>query len=947
MSLMQQYATSGLSRGRFRGLARMANIFFASLLILIGVFAVSAASNKRALAAGNGPALSVDATAASYPINQDIYGACGTTSGPSAAFAREIKLPLCRWGGDNTSRYNWQVNASNSGVDFWFLGGGSSSSTPGANVDSFIDQNNSVGARSLITIPIIPYIEKSNDQLCAFSIKKYGYNNVGGWGAFWFDWNGQGLNGVDGHYDCADGVYNDGSGRYFTGNDPNDTSTQNNPSIQKAWVQHLVQRYGASSQSRIMYELDNEPSNWAYLHRDVVRTQPTYTDLINLAEQYAPVIKQADPSALVVAPDDIQFAWYPDWGGTNNMAQYLQAMKQYEQQHGQRILDIFSVHYPDANDSHWPKLTDVDAVRQVVDQNYPGTGIGFDEWNFDSNTDPLGGALATADQLGIFARDRVSEAAYWVLDDATLPPAYSFRMYRNYDGQGGQFGNTYLQSTSADVSQLSVYGARRSSDGAVTIMVINKTGNDLTSNLSLAGITPTGNAQVYQYSTANTSAIVRLGDQSVSSSGLSATFKANSLTMLVIPTNGQVSTPTPTPTTTQTPTPTPTTTPTPTPTPGGSSLASDDFGAATGPLNNANSGSGWAGVWSEQNGSTAVPGYNISSSSPLSYSTLSTSGNHAVGGYSYETAGRSLNVSSSGPFSSYLDSNGQIGAAGKSLYVSVLLRKDANNDEENSLTLHNNNINWCAGCASSAVGIGYFGSSSNNNGTRYWSLKVNGTVYRSNKAVTVGQTALLVLRIDFGSTTNLGLYVNPTSLGGSAPSSTDAQASTSSTIELKSVAYYGGDSTGSSSIDEIRLGDSFGAVTPSSSGSSGSSSGSWTKCADEGGTCSFSGTMVVRYGANGSYAYQTATGSIGCNNTVFGDPIPGTVKACYVAPVPPTSWTKCSDEGGTCNVPSTVTVAYGANNSYIYKTVTGSIGCNNTAFGNDPAYGTFKACYYM
>jgi hypothetical protein len=123
-------------------------------------------------------------------------------------------------------------------------------------------------------------------------------------------------------------------------------------------------------------------------------------------------------------------------------------------------------------------------------------------------------------------------------------------------------------------------------------------------------------------------------------------------------------------------------------------------------------------------------------------------------------------------------------------------------------------------------------------------------------------------------------------------------------------------------------------------------SGGWTNCASEGGTCTFSGTQVVRYGADGKYAYQTATGSIGCNNGVFGDPIVGTVKACSTAPVPPSGWTKCADENGTCTVSGTVTVAYGANGSFVYQTVTGSTGCNNGTFG-DPIVGTVKACYYQ
>ena len=60
---------------------------------------------------------------------------------------------------------------------------------------------------------------------------------------------------------------------------------------------------------------------------------------------------------------------------------------------------------------------------------------------------------------------------------------------------------------------------------------------------------------------------------------------------------------------------------------------------------------------------------------------------------------------------------------------------------------------------------------------------------------------------------------------------------------------------------------------------------SWIYCADEGGTCSFSGSAVVRYGENNFFNYLNATGSIGCNNATFGDPINGTAKHCYYSPI--------------------------------------------------------------
>ncbi|WP_136419013.1 transferrin-binding protein-like solute binding protein [Herbaspirillum sp. ST 5-3] len=127
----------------------------------------------------------------------------------------------------------------------------------------------------------------------------------------------------------------------------------------------------------------------------------------------------------------------------------------------------------------------------------------------------------------------------------------------------------------------------------------------------------------------------------------------------------------------------------------------------------------------------------------------------------------------------------------------------------------------------------------------------------------------------------------------------------------------------------------------------------WTKCADENGTCVFSGTTQVRYGANGTYATLTASSAIACNNDVFGDPVPGADKTCEyrtitVVPDPtpdPTTWTKCADENGTCSFSGTAQVRYGLNGTYATLTATNVIGCNNEVFG-DPLPGANKICEY-
>jgi hypothetical protein len=56
----------------------------------------------------------------------------------------------------------------------------------------------------------------------------------------------------------------------------------------------------------------------------------------------------------------------------------------------------------------------------------------------------------------------------------------------------------------------------------------------------------------------------------------------------------------------------------------------------------------------------------------------------------------------------------------------------------------------------------------------------------------------------------------------------------------------------------------------------------WTWCSVQGGTCKFSGTREVRYGAMGTYYTKVVTGSIVCTNEVWGgNPTPGYGKNCY------------------------------------------------------------------
>ncbi|WP_109482949.1 hypothetical protein [Paraburkholderia sp. C35] len=62
-----------------------------------------------------------------------------------------------------------------------------------------------------------------------------------------------------------------------------------------------------------------------------------------------------------------------------------------------------------------------------------------------------------------------------------------------------------------------------------------------------------------------------------------------------------------------------------------------------------------------------------------------------------------------------------------------------------------------------------------------------------------------------------------------------------------------------------------------------SHAGNWTHCADERGTCSFSGTRDVHYGSEAHNTVKSLTNGTPCNNAIFGDPAPGELKQCWIA----------------------------------------------------------------
>jgi len=511
--------------------------------------------------------ITIDVNANRRAINPNIYGVAHATAGE----LNDLNSPLNRNGGNNTTRYNWQANADNRGNDWYFESIGDSSATAGERGDTFVSASRSANAQPMLTVPTIGWVARigvGRSKLASFSIAKYGAQTGNDWQ--WFP-------------DAGNGVRTNGP--FVTGNDPNDASLPSDVAFQRGWVQHLVSRWGTAASGGVQhYILDNEPSIWHSTHRDVHPTGATMDEVRDKIVEYAGMIKALDPAAIVSAPEEWGWSGYlysgydqqygsthgwsvlPDrtnHGGADYLPWLLDQLRQQQSASGRRLLDVFTVHYypqggefsddvssamqlrrnrstrslwdPNYVDETWinDRVRLVPRLRGWVNTYYPGTSIGITEYNWGAENH-INGATAQADILGIFGREGLDLAARWTTPAASTPTYKAMKMYRNYDGSKSSFGDTSVAAAAPNPDAVSAFAAQRTSDGAVTVMVISKQLTGSTpATITLANFTNRPTAEAWQLTSAN--AIVRLADVPLAGSTLSVTLPPQSITLLVIP----------------------------------------------------------------------------------------------------------------------------------------------------------------------------------------------------------------------------------------------------------------------------------------------------------------------------------------------------------------------------------------------------------------------------
>lgn len=247
------------------------------------------------------------------------------------------------------------------------------------------------------------------------------------------------------------------------------------------------------------------------------------------------------------------------------------------------------------------------------------------------------------------------------------------------------------------------------------------------------------------------------------------------------------------------------------------------FDAVVGSADGVSEGSGWGGVWDNQDDNS---NYTIASGSPLVFGDLLTSGNYMNGGGGFQSAGRRFDTgfgsawdlagAVSDPFSA---GTGQANIDTGTVWASMLVRVNSSITSWDSVTFqfHSQNIPWNANSAN--------GLAIRSNGGAWGIATGTGSSFTSSGiAPVVGDTALLITKFELNASGANNAYfwviANPASvtLGGTDPAVGTANASivgaTTDQLKFKSLHLYLDNSNNRVSVDEIRLGQTFASVTP-------------------------------------------------------------------------------------------------------------------------------------
>jgi hypothetical protein len=479
---------------------------------------------KQQAAAKQPGGMSIDCRSNVHKISPLIYGIGWSGASYLTDQPWGLGATVNRWGGNPTSRYNWeQGNVWNTGADFFFRNV-DIAGTPNAS-ETFLSLNGVNGLQSVITVPMLGWVAKDNSSY-SFPAKKFGAQKE-----------------IDpSNGDAGNGILKNGNKPKPL--DPSVTSIESTPEWVGRWVQKLRGR-------TTMYILDNEPDLWNSTHRDVHPKGLSYDELLDKTIRYGTAVRANDPSALIAGPAfsgwfgysfsgvDAESGDYspnaPDrkaHGKIPILQWYLQQVRAYESKNKVKLLDVLDVHFypqgervyagdgvggtdpatnarrirqvrglwdPSYKDESWidEKIQLLPRMKTLINENAPGLKLSIGEWNFGGEGHMSGG-IATAEALGQFGVHDLHSAFYWTSPPVNSPSFYAFRAFRDYDGKGAKFLDNSVSATRD--GDLSMFASTNDAATEMTVVLINANpSKSIAKQVNLANCKSLASVQTFSY----------------------------------------------------------------------------------------------------------------------------------------------------------------------------------------------------------------------------------------------------------------------------------------------------------------------------------------------------------------------------------------------------------------------------------------------------------------
>jgi hypothetical protein len=449
---------------------------------------------------------------------------------------RRSDLTFGRRGGNRWTAYNWETNASNAGSDYLYQNDNylSSSTAAAEAVRSFIATNQANGMASLITVQMQGLV--AGDESGPVSTS-----------------NPPDLT----RFKQVVNQKSSSSGTPFTTSPPTtDAYVYMDEflwSIDQKFAGQSI--FGLSPTTRHVFaQLDNEPELWNSTHLEVQGPNPVTSDnYIAKTISLARALKDQFPDLVIFGPVHYGFEGIYSWQGELSATpsgsnwfpdKYLPAMKAASLAYGKPLVDVYDFHwYPEATDGSGHRITTLtsatltDAQVQAIVQSprslwdttytenswitgalggpiyilgrlqsriaaaYPGMRLSITEYN-NGGSQHIAGAIAQADNLGIFGAQGLFAANLWPLNSNESYILAGFRAFRDFDGAHSSFGDTSVQATSSDPQNVAVYASTDSTKpGRVIFVAINRSTSAYIT--AIDGQPLSGTAHLYQMTAAS------------------------------------------------------------------------------------------------------------------------------------------------------------------------------------------------------------------------------------------------------------------------------------------------------------------------------------------------------------------------------------------------------------------------------------------------------------